>query len=79
MVHRAWGSNCELRNWEPARRVGVRRTISDCEFDKDIRQGAEGTETEVRKLEVGGALRLRLEANLNGTFRIAENYLREVS
>jgi len=26
------GDNFEFRNWEPARRVGVRRTISKCGF-----------------------------------------------
>ena len=30
--HRAWRNNFEFRNWEPARRVGVRRTIANCEF-----------------------------------------------
>jgi len=26
--YRVWRNNSELRNWEPARRVGVRRAIS---------------------------------------------------
>ena len=69
-------SNCELRNWEPARRVGVRRTIAnlkstgqravfglriaDCglRIDCSIAQSEMGA----MPLEVGGALRLRLEA-----------------
>jgi hypothetical protein len=27
--HREIIANCEFRNWEPARRVGVRRTIEE--------------------------------------------------
>ena len=37
MEHRAWSIGLDyfgLRNREPARRVGVRRTIADCGFEK---------------------------------------------
>jgi hypothetical protein len=37
MGHGAWGGNFELRNWEPARRVGVCRTIANLKAKTPIR------------------------------------------
>jgi hypothetical protein len=57
-------SDCELRNREPARRVGVRRTIANLK-DRGRRTDDRGQkEVRGKMLEVGGAaLRaLRLEA-----------------
>jgi len=62
-------SNCELRNWEPARRVRVRRIIANlkstgqrADFGLRIDCSIAQSEMGAMPLEVGGALRLRLEA-----------------
>ena len=36
-------SNCEFRNWEPARRVGVRRTIANVGCGIEERCRVQGT------------------------------------